>query len=64
MQVNYVIIQQMTGAINIVIDIWMLVGLHHMANTLEEHEKIVYFPPGQCQCIRETKRGVGSGIMC
>ncbi|KAK2191594.1 hypothetical protein NP493_50g02036 [Ridgeia piscesae] len=35
-----------TGVINIVIDIWMLVGLHHLASTLEQHEQFIFLPPG------------------
>jgi len=45
-------LQQATGVINIVIDIWMLVGLHHLASTLEQHEQFIFLPPGKCPCMK------------
>ena len=46
---------QVTGIINIIIDIWMLVGLHHLDNILEDHEKEIYMPPGRPKHSITTK---------
>lgn len=35
-----------TGMINIAIDIWILVNLHHMDRVLEDNEKEIWLPPG------------------
>jgi len=48
--VKFVIRLQITGLLNIIINIWMLVKLHAMEIYLERNERQVWMPPGMCFC--------------